>query len=315
MPAKKTTHISIIIPVYNEEDMIHDCHAAVKDIISSIKNIEFSFVFVNDGSTDGTADILNDLKQKNKHVRVITLSRNFGKEAAVTAGLDNIDSDAAVILDADLQDPPSLIPDMIKTWQDEKADVVYGQRLSRAGETFFKKFSSASFYKVMDSLSGRVSMPANCGDFRLLNRRSIEAVRQLRESHRYMKGLFCWIGYKQVALPYHREPRLKGRSKWDYIALWNLSFEGITSFSIIPLRMATLLGFFISLFAILFGSYIIFKTLMFGSDVPGYPSLMAMVTFLSGIQLVCIGLLGEYIGRIFNETKKRPLYFIQDIDD
>ncbi len=223
-----------------------------------------------------------------------------------------VEGDAVIILDADLQDPPELIPDLIKIWKEQDADVVYGQRTSRLGESWLKKSTAAAFYKVMNGIS-RVKIPMNTGDFRLMNRRSIEALHILREKHRFMKGLFAWIGYKQIPFPYQRQPRVAGRTHWDYLQLWNLSLEGITGFSMTPLRLATIFGFLISLFSFCYGFLIIVKTLAFGSDVPGYPSLMVMITFLSGIQLMTIGILGEYIGRIFNETKQRPLYLIDQI--
>jgi glycosyltransferase involved in cell wall biosynthesis len=221
--------------------------------------------------------------------------------------------DAVIILDADLQDPPELIPALLKVWKDEDADVVYGQRTMRHGETWFKKFSAAAFYRVINLISPRVDIPRNAGDFRLMSRRALDALAQLRETHRFMKGLFAWVGFRQVAFPYVREPRAAGRTKWDYLSLWNLSLEGITGFSMTPLRLATLFGVLISAFAFLYGCWIILHTLINGSDVPGYPSLMVMIAFLGGIQLLTIGILGEYIGRIFNETKGRPLYFIDRI--
>jgi glycosyltransferase involved in cell wall biosynthesis len=244
---------------------------------------------------------------------VISLSRNFGKEAALTAGLDHAGGDAAIILDADLQDPPELIPDLLKAWREQEADIVYGQRTSRQGETWLKKITAAAFYRAINRISGRVDIPYNAGDFRLMNRRALDAMAELRETHRFMKGLFAWIGFRQVPLPYARAPRAAGRTHWDYLSLWNLSLEGITGFSIAPLRLASLAGLLISSFAFIFGCYILLKTIIYGSSVPGYPSLMVMITFLSGIQLLTIGILGEYIGRIFNESKRRPLYFIDDV--
>ncbi|PJB72607.1 MAG: glycosyl transferase family 2, partial [Alphaproteobacteria bacterium CG_4_9_14_3_um_filter_47_13] len=273
---------------------------------------KITIVYVNDGSSDSTLSSLIALKNNDPRVVIINLSRNFGKEAAMTAGLDYVGGDAVIILDADLQDPPELIPDLIKIWVEQNADVVYGQRTSRLGETWLKKFSAASFYRVINRIS-RVDIPVNTGDFRLINRRAMDALKELREKHRFMKGLFAWIGYKQIALQYQRQPRAAGRTHWDYLKLWNLSLEGITGFSMVPLRIATLFGIFISLGAFIYGLWILFTTLFGGSDVPGYPSLMVMITFLSGIQLMTIGILGEYIGRIFNETKKRPLYLIEKI--
>ncbi len=312
MPSAKPL-IAILVPCYNEQEVIDTCHERIAAALKPLEQeYRFTITYVNDGSRDDTLDKLLAIRKADKRVSVINLSRNFGKEAAMTAGLDHIKGDAVIILDADLQDPPELIPGLIKIWRDEDADVVYGQRESRLGETWFKKFTAAAFYHVINKIS-RVDIPLNTGDFRLMNRRSLDALNELREKHRFMKGLFAWIGYKQVPLKYQRQPRVAGRTKWDYLKLWNLSLEGITGFSMTPLRMATLFGLMISIFAFLFGGYIIIDTMVSGSNVPGYPSLMAMVTFLSGIQLMTIGILGEYIGRIFNETKKRPLYLIDRV--
>ena len=312
MTGSKPT-ITILVPCYNEREVIHLCHKNIADVIGGLeKDYLFQILYVNDGSRDETLSELLKIKESDKRVAVINLSRNFGKEAAMTAGLDHVESDAVIILDADLQDPPELIPEMIKIWKEQDADVVNGQRVSRLGETWLKKFTAASFYKVINMIS-RVDIPRNTGDFRLMNRRALDALKELREQHRFMKGLFAWIGYKQVPLQYHRQPRAAGRTKWDYLKLWNFSLEGITGFSMTPLRLSTMFGSLISLLAFSFGLYILIKKLVHGDPVPGYPSLMVMMTFLSGVQLMTIGILGEYIGRIFNETKHRPLYLIDQI--
>ena len=308
--------ISVIIPCYNEQAVIHQCHERVIKALKDLSDYDYEVIYIDDGSSDNTYKELQKFREQDKAVKILKLSRNFGKEAALTAGIDHCKGDAAVILDADLQDPPELIPDLIKVWKDEDADVVYGQRTSREGESWFKKFTASAFYKVINFISGKVDIPYNAGDFRLMNRRSIDALIQLREQHRFMKGLFSWIGYKQVAMPYQRHARPAGRTKWDYISLWNLSLEGITGFSMTPLKIATVFGLLISFMAFVYGSYIVLKTLMFGTDVPGYPSLMVAITFFSGIQLLSIGILGEYVGRIFNETKHRPVYFLEaKLDD
>ncbi len=305
--------ICLIVPCYNESKVVDLCQQAIDEAIAPLSSrYIFEIVYINDGSSDDTLELLKKLREKDSRVTVINLSRNFGKEAAMTAALDYVDGDATIILDADLQDPPSLIPDMLTIWESQGVDVVYGQRLSRSGETWFKKFTAAGFYRVINMIS-RVKLPQNTGDFRLMSRRTVQAVNQLREHHRFMKGLFAWVGYKQVALPYHRHPRVAGRTTWDYIKLWNFSLEGITGFSSTPLKFATLLGLAIAAFSVLFGSLILLRTLFFGTDVPGYASLMVMITFMGGIQLLSIGLLGEYVGRIFNETKRRPLYLIDEI--
>lgn len=304
--------ISLIIPCYNEQDVITLCHDRVTAVIDSIADYDFEIIYINDGSQDNTLDLLDDIQSRDTRVRLINLSRNFGKEAAMTAGLDHMRGDAVIILDADMQDPPELIPDILKTWKDQNADVVYGQRLSRDGETWFKKFSASAFYALINLIS-QVDIPRNTGDFRLMTRRAVESLSKLREHHRFMKGLFAWVGYKQVAFHYNRKPRIAGRTKWDYLKLANLSLEGITGFSMTPLRFATLCGVMVAVFSFIFGAFILIKTILFGRDVPGYASIMVTVTFFSGIQLLCIGLLGEYIGRIFNETKNRPIYLIDRI--
>lgn len=306
--SKQRELISIIVPCYNEEEVIDTCHTAITSITDTL-SFDFEFVYINDGSRDQTRRLLDEIHKKDKRAKILHLSRNFGKEAAMSAGLDYAKGDAVIILDADLQDPPALIPDMIKLWKEHSADVVYGQRLRRQGETWLKRKTAHAFYKVINFISA-VDIPVNTGDFRLMNRRSLDALLKLRENHRFMKGLFAWIGFKQIALTYNREPRVAGTTKWNYIKLWNLALEGITGFSITPLRMASMFGFLISIFAFCYGLFIILYTLFSTGDLPGYPSLMVMITFLSGIQLLTIGILGEYIGRIFGETKKRPLYFI-----
>ena len=309
---KKTSKelISIVIPCYNEQEVIRTCHTKV---VEAIENLPYGFeiIYINDGSRDKTLEILREINAEDKRARILNLSRNFGKEAAMTAGIDACKGEALIILDADLQDPPVLIPELIKIWKEQDVDVVYGQRVEREGETWLKKATASAFYRVINHISA-VSIPRNTGDFRLMNRRAIEALKKLREHHRFMKGLFAWIGYKQAALQYNREPRAAGTTKWNYWKLSNFAMEGITSFSIVPLRIATLVGFLISLLAFGYGTFILLKTLFFGRDLPGYASLMVMITFLSGIQLLTIGILGEYIGRIFGETKNRPLYFIEE---
>ncbi|PCJ00238.1 MAG: glycosyl transferase family 2 [Alphaproteobacteria bacterium] len=302
--------ISIVIPCYNEEEVVDICNKAVTDVIDDM-TYNFEIIYINDGSTDATLELLEKIHAKDKRVVIINLSRNFGKEAAMTAGIDNAKGDALILLDADLQDPPSLIPDIIKMWKDTGADVVYGQRIERKGETWFKKFTANGFYNIINFIAANVDIPKNTGDFRLMNRRSIDALVQLREKHRFMKGLFAWIGFKQVAFEYNREPRVAGETKWGYWKLWNFAMEGIAGFSTTPLRIASFCGLIISIASFLFGAFIIFKTIFFGIDIEGWASLSVMILFLSGIQLLSIGILGEYIGRIFGEAKKRPLYFIE----
>lgn len=314
-PAKKKPSretISILVPCYNEEDVINLCHDEIAKVIET-RPYDFEIMYINDGSTDTTLDKLEAIHKNDKRVVIINLSRNFGKEAAMTAGIDHITGDALIILDADLQDPPDLIPELIKVWKDTGADTVYGQRTIREGETWFKTASAKGFYNIMSFIANSVSIPKNTGDFRIMNKRSIEAIRQLREKHRFMKGLFAWIGYKQVAMPYNRAPRAAGTTTWNYIGLWSFAMEGIAGFSTVPLKVASFFGVLISFLSFLFGITIIVKTLFSGVDVPGWASLTVMISFLSGIQLLSIGILGEYVGRIFGEAKKRPLYFIEKL--
>lgn len=311
MAQKKKTRISVIIPCFNEQETINKCHEELCIATSAIKEHVFDFIYINDGSKDKTLETLRALQEKDPRIQVISFSRNFGKEIAVTAGLDYSEGDAVIIIDADLQDPPSLIAELAAPWREEGYDVVYAQRVSRSGESWLKKATAHAFYYFINMIS-RVEIPRNTGDYRLMSRRAVDELLKLREHHRFMKGLFAWVGFKTKAVQYHRHPRYAGRTKWNYISLWNLSLEGITGFSLAPLKIATCAGVLISLFSFMYGGYIIMSTLLTGSDVPGYPSLMVMVTFLSGIQLLTIGILGEYVGRIFNEVKQRPLYIVQE---
>ncbi len=310
--SKTRETLSIVVPCYNEEEVIDLCHKEITKVVDPLL-YDIEIIYINDGSNDSTLEKLQKISKKDKRVVVINLSRNFGKEAAMTAGIDHVTGDALIILDADLQDPPALIPDLIKMWKDTGADVVYGQRTARDGETWLKKISAKGFYGVMNFIANRVEIPKNTGDFRLMNKRAIEALQQLREHHRFMKGLFAWIGYKQVAFAYTRAPRAAGYTKWNYVGLWNLAMEGIAGFSTVPLKVASFFGLLISFLSFMFGMYIIIRTMIGGVDVPGYASLTVMISFLSGLQLLSIGILGEYVGRIFGESKKRPLYFIEHI--
>jgi len=302
--------ISVIVPVYNEEQVLAAFHARLAAVLDTLP-FPAEVIYVNDGSTDGSLEILRDLRSRDRRLAIVDLSRNFGKELALTAGIDHADGAAVVIIDADLQDPPEVIPELIKPWAEEGYDVVYAQRRSRRGESSLKRFTAYSFYRVINWLS-RVHVPHDTGDFRLLSRRAVEGLKEVREHHRFMKGLFAWIGFRQIAVPYHRSPRAGGRSKWNYVRLWNFSLEGITGFTIAPLKVATYLGLTVAVVAIGFGAAIVWRTLVHGSDVPGYPSLMVVILLFGGLQLMTLGILGEYVGRVFNETKRRPLYLVQD---
>ncbi|HEX2585407.1 MAG TPA: glycosyltransferase family 2 protein, partial [Steroidobacteraceae bacterium] len=271
-------------------------------------DVDYELLFVNDGSTDNTLSVLDSLRASDEHVSVVDLSRNFGKEIATTAGLDIANGDAIIVIDADLQDPPELIPAMIEEWRNG-FDVVYATRTERRGESWLKKKTASSFYGLMRRMS-QVQLPRDTGDFRLLSRRAVLALRQLREHHRFMKGLFTWIGYPQKAIYYQRDARFSGETKWNYWRLWNFALEGITSFTTAPLRISTYVGLTTAVGAFVYGIYMIIRTLAYGNPVAGYPSLIVVVLFLGGVQLTAIGVLGEYLGRIFNETKNRPLYFL-----
>lgn len=299
--------LSIVVPVYNEQEVLPEFHKRISAVLAGVPMAN-EIVYINDGSTDTTLAILQQLYADDQHVAVVDLSRNFGKEIALSAGLHHAHGDAVVVIDADLQDPPELIPRLIEEWRNGY-DVVYAQRARREGETFFKKFSASLFYRLMQRVS-RVRIPQDTGDFRLLSRRAVDALNTLGEHHRFMKGLFSWIGYKQKAVLFERDPRHAGVTKWNYWKLWNLALEGITSFTIAPLKLGTYLGFITAASAFAYGSFMIINTLLYGNPVAGYPSLIVIVLFLGGVQLMAIGVLGEYIGRIFTETKRRPLYFL-----
>ncbi len=298
----------VVVPAFNESEGLRALHARLSAVFERMPDLACSVIYVDDGSRDDTWRVIESLAAEDTRVGALRLSRNFGKELALTAGLDRADGDAVVVIDADLQDPPELIPDFVAKWR-EGYDTVFGTRLEREGESWLKKFTAHAFYRLMGRLSS-TPIPRDTGDFRLLSRRAVEALRGLRERHRFMKGLFAWVGFRQVALPYRRDARHAGLSKFNYWKLWNFALEGITSFSSIPLRMATYLGVLTAFFAFAFGVWIVLKTLLWGDDVPGYPSLMVVVLFLGGVQLMALGIIGEYLGRLYEEAKARPLYLI-----
>jgi glycosyltransferase involved in cell wall biosynthesis len=304
-----TKLFSVVVPAFNEAEVLPNFHDRLATVLQDLPQVA-EIVYVNDGSNDATLDIMRDLAVKDKRVAIVNLSRNFGKEIALTAGLDHARGDAVVVIDADLQDPPELIPEMIRRW-DEGYEVVYARRIARDGETRLKKLTALAFYRLIQRVS-HVRIPPNTGDFRLLSRRALVALGKLREQHRFMKGLFAWIGFPQVSVPYRREPRYAGKTKWNYWRLWNFAIEGITSFTIAPLKIATYLGLFTALGAFAYAAVVIYKTIMFGNPVRGYPSLMVVVLFLGGVQLITIGILGEYVGRTFDEAKNRPLYLVDE---
>jgi glycosyltransferase involved in cell wall biosynthesis len=299
--------LTAVVPCHNEAAVLPLLHPRLSAALDRI-DAEARILYVDDGSTDGTGGVILDLAAADARVGAILLSRNFGKEAALTAGLDHAVGDAVVVLDADLQDPPELIPEFWARFLDGH-DVVYGVRRSRAGESWLKRATAAAFYRAIGRLS-RTPVPADTGDFRLMSRRAVDALRTLRERHRFMKGLFGWVGFRQLGVPYDRAPRAAGATKWNYWRLWNFALEGITSFSAAPLKIATYVGGLTALAAFLFGAWIVFKTLVWGDPVAGYPSLMTVVLFLGGIQLIALGLIGEYLGRLYEESKQRPLYLV-----
>ena len=303
-------HITLIIPVYNEQESIDSLLERLNSLDNSVSDYQFEFLFINDGSRDQTLDIITKHTQKDTRISYINLSRNFGKEIAMLAGIDHAESDAAVIIDADLQDPPELIKEMIAYWEDGYDDV-YARRSSRQGETWLKKKTSQWYYRTLQK-STSIPIQIDTGDFRLLDRRCIEALRQFRESQRNTKAIFSWIGYKKKEIFYDRDPRLAGQTKWNYRKLINLAIDGITSFTTAPLRMATIFGFIISFVAFCWIIYLLVRPLFGVPTGAGYSSLMAVILFLGGVQLLSLGIIGEYVGRIFIETKNRPLYLIEE---
>lgn len=301
--------ITLLVAAYNEEASLPTLHSRLCEAIKNC-DAEFEMLYVDDGSTDTTWALLEKIAESDSRVALIRLSRNFGKEAALTAGLDHVtaDSSALIILDADGQDPPELIPEFIAKWRGG-FDVVYGTRSEREGESWFKRATSAAFYRVINSLS-HIAIPADTGDFRLLSRNVLDALSQMGERQRFMKGLFAWVGFRQIALHYTRQARIADASKFNYWRLWNLALEGITSFSTAPLRLATYIGLLTALLAFIYGLWIVVKTLAWGDSVQGWPTMMTVILLLGGMQLMALGMVGEYLGRLYMETKQRPLYLI-----
>jgi len=302
--------LSVVIPMYDEQEVIAMAYERLTAVLGGLE-MSYEIVLVDDGSRDGTSWAMRRLAAQDPSVTAIFLSRNFGKEAALTAGLEHASGNAVIVMDADLQDPPERIPDMIRAWR-EGADVVCMRRRSRAGESWFKRYSASRFYRLLNAISD-VEIPPDTGDFRLLSRRAVDALRRLNERNRYMKGLFAWIGMPTTVIEYDREPRAAGISKWDYLALLNLAFQGITSFSTAPLRLAMGTGLATALFGVIYALWIVTKALVLGDPVQGFPSLVSMMTILGGAQLLSIGLLGEYIGKTYYEAKQRPVYLVRDV--
>lgn len=302
--------ISVVVPVYNEKDNLDEFYSRMVKVIESLQ-IPVKVIFVNDGSSDDTLERIANIANNDERFALINLSRNFGKELAMTAGLDNAPGDAVIVIDADLQEPPELIPELIEKWR-QGFDVVYAVRKTRGKEPFLKTVAAYMFYRVMKKIS-KIEIPIDTGDYRLMSRRAVKGLLKLREHHRFMKGLFAWIGYKQTGVYYERDPRFGGESSFNMWKLWNFAIDGITSFSFVPLQLSSFMGIVIATLSVLFAIYILIETLFFGNSVPGYPSLMVAVLFLGGVQLISLGIIGEYIARIYGESKHRPLYFIQDM--
>jgi len=305
---QSTKTVSILVPCYNEETSLPIFYKEIQNTIIQLKDYEWEILFINDGSKDQTLAFISHLYEIDQRVSYINLARNFGKENAMLAGFDYAKGDCVIIMDADLQDPPSLIPKMLKYWEEGYQDV-YAKRKTRGRESFLRKKLSMLFYYILEK-STRYEVLKNVGDFRLLDRKCINAIKQLRESERYTKGLFCWIGYRKKEVLFDRGDRIAGQSKWGYRDLFNLAIEGIISFTTAPLRIATLIGMIVAIWALGFIAWIIIKVLIWGDPVAGFPTIMTVMLFLGAVQLIAIGILGEYIGRIFNESKRRPTYLI-----
>lgn len=306
--------ITILIPAYNEEMAIRPLYDKLNQFIAPLENrYKFELLFVSDGSVDHTVDILKLMRKEDNRVSYIDLTRNFGKEIAMMAGMDYATGDAAIIMDADLQHPPEIVPKMIKYWEEGYEDV-YAKRKHRDEESRLKRFLSKKYYHLLQKMSHMPIYP-DAGDFRLLDRRCLEAIKKLRETKRNTKLLYGWIGFKKKEIEYVAAPRVNGESKWSYISLINLAIEGLTSSTTIPLRISSFLGFFVSLLALFYTVETIIQTLISGIPKTGYPTLLVCILFLGGIQLISIGMIGEYLSRIFFETKQRPLYYVEEYND
>lgn len=304
--------VALIVPVYNEEDTIATFVSTVESKLEPILE-HLEIVFVDDGSKDKSAQIIEELMEHNERIALIKLSRNFGKEAAMTAAIDMCDADALIPIDVDLQDPPELVLEFVKIWREQGVDTVYGKRVDRSSDSETKRISSGGFYYVFNKLSGRVKIPENVGDFRLIDSKIIQTVRNLNESNRFMKGLYAWPGFTSCEVDYVRPERSAGTTKWNYWKLWNFALDGIVSFSSLPLRVWSYIGAGVGFLGLIYMVYILVSTMIKGVSVPGYASLMCVVLFLGSIQLISIGVLGEYLGRVSEEVKKRPVYVVSTI--
>jgi polyisoprenyl-phosphate glycosyltransferase len=302
--------ISILVPVYNEEENLFELNRRITDIMKKSRD-RYEILYVNDGSKDRSLEIIRDFQKTDRHVAYVDLSRNYGKELAMAAGFDHVRGDAVITVDADLQDPPELIPVMIDEWKTGGYDDVYAKRISRDGESVMKKITSWMYYRLLQKVT-EVPIQVDTGDFRLLSRKALESLKQMREYCRNTKGLYSMVGFKKKAIEFERKPRFAGTTKYNYLKLIRLAIDGITSFSITPLRFSTIFGFVISALSFIYIVVIVVKTLLFNEPVKGYPSLISVVLFIGGIQFIILGIIGEYLGRIFYETKMRPLYFVNE---
>ena len=304
--------VSILIPFYNEQEVLPSLFERLQSLIDSNDNYQWEVMLINDGSTDNSLCLGKQMRLRDKRFRYIDLSRNFGKETAMLAGFDNVTGDCMVIMDADLQHPPEVIPQMLKLWE-EGYDDIYGKRNNRGKEPWLRRKLSLLYYKLLQKTTN-VSILQNVGDFRLLDRICIDALSSMRESQRYTKGMFQWIGFKKKEFTFDQDDRVAGNTKWSYIKLLNLAIEGITSYTTSPLKIATVMGLIVSFCAFIYMLFVLIKAIAVGDPVAGYPTIMVVMLFLGGVQLLSLGIIGEYIGRIFNETKNRPAYFVREID-
>ncbi len=302
--------VTILIPAYNEEKTIPLTYKKIVDVTESLNSYKWELLFVDDGSTDATLNILKQLRTHDQRVKYIRFSRNFGKESAMLAGFDYAKGDCVIVMDADMQDPPELIGEMLEEWEKGAQDV-YAKRTSRGKESIIRRHLSLLYYRLLAKISD-VEILQNVGDFRLLDRRCVDALRQMRESQRYTKGLFCWIGFQKREITFERQDRIRGHSSWNLLRLTNFAIDGITSFSIVPLRISAIIGILTSGATVIYMFYFLIKTLLYGDPVQGFPTLIVVILLLGGLQLCSLGIIGEYIGRIYNETKKRPVYIVAE---
>lgn len=312
MKNDKRKKISVLIPFYNEEEVLPQLYERLAGVMDSMPEYDWEAMLVNDGSKDRSLVAAARMHEQDKRFHYIDLSRNFGKETAMMAGFDHVTGDCVVIMDSDLQHPPEVIPEMVAEWE-KGYDDIYGQRLTRGKEPWLRKVLSLAYYRLLQK-STNIPILENTGDFRLLDRMCINALKSMREANRYTKGMYCYVGFRKKGVPFKQEERAAGSTKWNFFKLFNLAVEGITSYTSAPLRMATMAGIVIALLALLYLVYVVIKAIAVGDPVAGYPTIIVSILFLGGLQLLFLGILGEYIGRIFTETKQRPVYFIREID-